>query len=343
MTPEARRLEATGMLVLATAFWSVSFPVMKALSLAQAELLPGANSWFVSSLGVFYRFAAAAVVMAVLIAPRLRGLTRSEIAQGAGLGLFGSVGVLFQMDGLAYTSASTSAFLTQFYCLIIPVWLALRDRRLPSLLVMACCVAVLVGAAVLLGFRWQNFRLGRGEIETLVGSVFFTGQILWLQRPRYAGNDVTRFTLVMFAMMALPALLVALATTEAAGDWVRAYESGPALAFMAVLVGVCTFGGYLLMNRWQPLVSATQAGLIYCAEPVFVSLLVLFLPAWLARFAHVDYANELLTWRLLLGGGLITLANAVITLAPPPVPAKGSVLTFDTGVPQPPVTPPAAG
>jgi len=108
-------------------------------------------------------------------------------------------------------------------------------------------------------------------------------------------------------------------------------------------VFVCTFGGYLLMNRWQPLVSATQAGLIYCAEPVFVSLLVLFLPVWLARFAEVTYANESLTWRLLLGGGLITLANAIITLAPPPAPAERAPLTLDTSVLQPPRVPPTAG
>ncbi|MCZ7634738.1 MAG: hypothetical protein M5U12_00885 [Verrucomicrobia bacterium] len=49
--------------------------------------------------------------------------------------------------------------------------------------------------------------------------------------------------------------------------------------------------------------SATQAGLIYCAEPVFTSLLVLFLPAGLARLAGVPYENELVTGRLVVGGG----------------------------------------
>lgn len=308
------------MLVLSTAFWSLSFPTMKTMTLAQQALLPGANSWFTSSLCVLYRFGVAAAVMALWTAPRLRGLTRREFQQGLGLGLFGSAGLLFQMDGLTYTSASTSAFLTQCYCLIIPLWLAAWERRWPSAVVMVCCLLVMTGVAILSGFDWQEFRLGRGEIETLVSSVLFTGQILWLQRPGYAGNDVSRFTLVMFVVMALGALPVAVATTNAPADWLRAYGTPPLATFLAVLVGVCTFGGYLLMNRWQPHVSATQAGLVYCAEPVFVSLLVLFLPAWLARFADVDYANESLNWRLLAGGGLITLANVVLTLAPPPAP-----------------------
>lgn len=330
MTPEARRLEASGMLVLATVFWSLSFPIMKALGLAQQELLPQASSWFTSSLCVLYRFGLAALGMALLTAPRLRGLTRLEVSQGVGLGLFGSTGVLFQMDGLAYTSASTSAFLTQFYCLIIPVWLALRNRRLPSPVVIVCCAVVLVGVGILAGFDWRDFRLGRGEIETLIGSVLFTGQILWLQRPRYAANDVGRFTVVMFVVMTLAMVPVAVLTTHQSADWITAYRSVPLLTFMGILVFVCTFGGYLLMNHWQPLVPATQAGLIYCAEPVFVSLLVLFTPAWLSVFASVNYPNEALTWRLLAGGGLITLANILITLAPSAAHA-------------PPAAPPAAG
>ncbi len=318
MTDRALRLKATSMLVLSTALWSLSFPLMKTMSLAQQALLPGGNSWFTSSLCVVYRFGAAAVLMGFWAAPSLRGLTRSECWQGVGLGLFGSAGILFQMDGLAYTAASTSAFLTQCYCLIIPLWLAAWERRRPSPVVIVCCLLVLAGVAILSDLDWQEFRLGRGEIETLIGSVLFTGQILWLQRPQYAGNAVSRFSLVMFVVMTLAALPVAVGTTRQAADWLHAYSTGPLVGFLAVLVILCTLGGYLLMNRWQPHVSATQAGLVYCSEPVFVSLLVLFLPVWLARWTGVDYPNELVTWRLLTGGGLITLANVVLTLVPPP-------------------------
>ncbi len=332
MTPRSRRFEAVAMLVLATACWSLSFPVMKTLTLAQQQALPGVSTWFTSALCVQYRFALAAAILALLAGCRLRGLTRREISQGVGLGIFGSGGLLLQMDGLAYTDASTSAFLTQFYCLLIPLWLILRHRHRPPARVWLCCGAVLTGVAILAGFDWRRFTLGRGELETLLGSVLFAGQILWLQRPVYAGNDVTRFTLVMFAVMALSMVPVTVATAAEPAHWLRAYSTGASLLLLAVLVGVCTFGGYLLMNRWQPEVTATQAGIIYCAEPVFVSLLVLFLPAWLARLAGVEYANESLTWRLLAGGGLITGANVLLTLAPPAEAAR-TTPTAATGAP----------
>jgi drug/metabolite transporter (DMT)-like permease len=86
----------------------------------------------------------------------------------------------------------------------------------------------------------------------------------------------------------------------------------PACGLLAVLVLACTVVAFLLMNRWQREVSATEAGLIYCIEPVFVSVLALFLPVWLSRWAGVDYANEPVTLHLLLGGGLITAANVLL-------------------------------
>ncbi len=322
------------MLVLATGFWSLSFPTMKALTIAQQNLLPESSTWFISSLCIAYRFGAAALVMVLFSARTLRGLTGSEVWEGVGMGVFGSAGILFQMDGLAYTSASTSAFLTQCYCLIIPLWIALEERRWPPGIVVLSCLMVIAGVAVLSGVNWQTLRLGRGEVETLVAAVIFTGQILWLQRPKFAANSVTHFTTIMFVVMTLCCLPVACMTTQHPRDWVLAYNSPAILSFMALLVLFCTLGGYLLMNYWQPHLPATQAGLIYCAEPLFVSLVAMFLPGWLSRMAGIDYPNERVGINLLLGGGLITGANLLIQMGggspdgavvPPPAPAKPEV------------------
>jgi drug/metabolite transporter (DMT)-like permease len=84
------------------------------------------------------------------------------------------------------------------------------------------------------------------------------------------------------------------------------------VVFLATLVILCTLGGYLFMNRWQRHVTATEAGLIYCVEPVLTSLLALFLPAWISTWAGINYTNETLTARLLIGGGLVTVANLLL-------------------------------
>lgn len=305
------------MLVLATLCWSVSFATMRALSLSQQHELTGASTWFISSYCVALRFGLASAIMLLWCIRTVRGLTGSEFWQGLGLGVFGSAGLILQMDGLAHTDASVSAFLTQCYCLIIPFWIALLERRWPSRPVIVSCLLVMVGVAVLARVDWQSMRLGRGELETLLGSVFFTGQILWLQRPCYARNNVNHFSLVMFVVMTFCALGLAVASQHQPGHWVRAYAAPASWVLMAVLVVISTLGGYLLMNAWQPRLGATEAGLIYCAEPVFASLFGLFLPALLGGLVGINYPNETVGLRLLLGGGLITVANLWLQVAPP--------------------------
>src|SRR5437762_267854 len=328
MSPDTKRFKAIQMLVLANLFWGLSFPTTKALAMTQQSLLPAANSWFIASLCVVYRFAAGAFILLLLSARTLKQTTRLELEQGLGLGLFAGIGILLQVDGMAYTAASTSAFLTQCYCLLIPIWVAWRERRPPSARVFVSCAMVVAGVAVLAKVDWQNLRPGRGELETIAASIIFTGQILWLERPKYAGNEVKHFSAVMFAVMALVCLPVALVTTEQRTDWIRAYSSASTIGLMGFLVVFCTFGGYLLMNRWQPHVTATQAGLIYCFEPIFASVFALFLPAWFSGWATIDYANEKLTANLLVGGGLITMADVLIQL--PSKGMKAATLTFNS-------------
>jgi len=313
------------MLVAATACWSLSFPTMKALGLMQQGVLPEASTWFTAALCMAYRFGIATAVMAVWCAPTLHRLTRSELWEGIGLAAFASGGLVFQMDGLAYTSASTSAFLTQCYCLIIPLWIAVRERRWPRPVMVASCLMVIAGVTILSKVDWRHFRLGRGEVETLVASLIFTGQILWLERPRFARNSVRHFTLVMFGMICAFCLPLAWATAHRPADLWHAYATPPPLIALGVLVLFSTLGGYLLMNRWQPRVTATEAGLIYCVEPVFASVVAFFMPGWYSRWAGVNYPNEHVASNLVIGGGLITVANMLIQLRPTGAPGKGAV------------------
>ena len=109
MWTDPKRLRAAPMLVLANACWALSFPTMKALNFLQGPLLPGSSSWFIASMTLSIRFGLAAVIMLFFCAKTLRQMTALEMWEGLGLGVFACAGLIFQMDGLAYTSASTSA------------------------------------------------------------------------------------------------------------------------------------------------------------------------------------------------------------------------------------------
>lgn len=285
---------------------------MKTLGLTQHKLLPGAGSWFISSLCVMSRFLLAGLLLLLFSFRQIQTLSRRELEQGICLAFFSSAGVCLQMDGLVWIPASTSAFLTQLYCVLIPLWVAVSRRRLPAPRMLVCCALVLMGMAWLVKLNLFAFRLGRGELETLASSVLFTAQILCLEHPRYAANRTQCLTTVMLLAMGLFAVPLVLATAPAPAACLRLYHSVSVGGLLAVLALGCSLIPFLLMNRWQREVTATEAGLVYCAEPVFVSLLALFLPGWLSHWTGVDYANERLTFRLLLGGGLITAANAML-------------------------------
>jgi drug/metabolite transporter (DMT)-like permease len=308
----AQRRRAVQMLVFCTLLWALSFPAMKALVQTQQQLLPQTGSWFFTALSVTYRFGLAGLLLLPFVFRQLRTLRRREAEQALFIAGVGGLGILFQMDGLAYTSASTSAFLTQGYCVFIPVWVALASRRWPSLKIFLSTALVLAGVGVLAEINLHSFKLGRGEIETLVASLLFTGQILCLEHPRYAANRPLVLTVLMLLATALFAAPVAGFTAPSAAACWQAYASPAAGGFLAIIVLLCTLAAYGLMNTWQRRVSATEAGLIYCAEPVFASVMALFLPEMFSRWAGISYANENLTARLVIGGGLITAANVLL-------------------------------
>src|SRR5688572_24188361 len=148
------------MLLVANFFWGLSFPTIKALGMVQVQLFPGVGTWFSGLYTVAPRFLLAALVLAFLQARNWWKISRGELKQGVIIGLFAAAGMLFQNDGLQFTAASTSAFLTQFYAIMIPVYLSIRTRRSPRRMVWVSCGMVLGGVAILGQFNWQTLSLG---------------------------------------------------------------------------------------------------------------------------------------------------------------------------------------
>ena len=305
---------AVRMLVMACVMWGLSFPAIKALGLVQSASVPGTGTWVLSTATMIARFSLGAL-LAALMAAAMRGtlrMKRGELMQGVGLGVFGGLGMLLQVDGLSHTEASTSAFLTQGTVFFIPLVKALWHRKPPDGREGMCCLIALAGIAVLAQFDWQSFRMGRGEAETLLAAVLFTGHIMTLEVPAFRENDALKVSVVMFAAITAVCLPIMGLAEKADGVAMKAFSTPSSWLYLAILVGPCTLIAFLWMNHWQRHVSATTAGLIYCLEPVFTSLFVLFLPGWFSSLTGIAYVNETMTGTLVVGGGLILLANVLM-------------------------------
>jgi drug/metabolite transporter (DMT)-like permease len=302
-----KRNTAILVITLCCVGWAVSFPTLKSVEFAAPAA--SADTFFTASLAVGARFVLASAVLLAFQPLALLRATRSEWKQGGFLGLFSTLGLVLQMDGLRYTDASVAAFLTQGYCLWIPLWQALTRRTWPPWHVWGSVGLVTFGCALLAGVKPGAFHLGRGELENIAGSVFFAAQILWLERPEFERNSVSRFTLVMFAVMALAGLVLARAHTAAWTDLWGPWMNKTNLLLVIILIGVSTMGPFLMANRWQRELPAAEAGLVYCAEPVFTSLISLFLPGLYSAWFGFNYPNERPGWSLAAGGACILVAN----------------------------------
>jgi drug/metabolite transporter (DMT)-like permease len=312
------RLLALSGLILACLCWSLSFPLMKAMSAAHTLIWPG--SWFISSWSLAVRFLVSAAVLAAGIAV-LRGirelrLTSREWQQALMLGGLTAGGMLLQMDGLSYTQASTSAFLTQFYAVQLPIVLAVAHRRLPHPLIWLAVAMVVVGSGVLAGVDLRDLRLGRGEWETIGAATLFTGQILVAGHERFASNRPFPMTALALATTGLVLLPLAVATAPALAAFSTIWSSGTMIAIMVVLTLVCTLAGMLLMFACQRFISPVVAGVTYCCEPVFASGMAMILPGVVAPALGIVYLDEHLTWSLVVGGALVLSAVVVGQLAP---------------------------
>lgn len=308
------RLRAIIALVGACLFWGIGFPVMKALTLGADAADPGISSWFLSSYFIAARFLAAALVIAT-VRPTLP--SRSELAQGTALGVVTGIGMILQLDGLQYTEASTNAFLTQGYVVFLPIASMFLTKRPPPARVVSCALLVTVGLAVLARFNPRTLSIGRGEAETLAAAFCFMFQIVLLDLRRFGHNRTLPVSTVMFATMTVAMLPTLASTARDARDLRVPFATPMSAWYFALIVALPTLGSFLLMNRYQRLVSASEAGIIYATEPVFASAVALFLPRWLSRLSGIAYADEMLTYRLLGGGVLVVLANILLALSQP--------------------------
>lgn len=308
--PPIRR--ARILLIGATALWGLSFPLLRGLELAQRAQAPDVPYSAFAAADMAVRFLCAALVLLPFYGRELRSVSRQEWSQAGGLAFFGGVGLYLQTLGLAQTNASVSAFLTQLYTLIVPLIVACRDRRWPTLRVIGACLLVLLGVALLSPGLLAHLKPAFGEGVIILSTAFLAGQIVWVERPCYAANRAGPMTLIMFIMMGL---FFAGAFPLLGGTPVQAHElfATPGLIeLMAATVLFCTAINFYIMNRWQRWVSATEAGLIYCLEPVIATALCAFLPGLISRLAKVAYANEPLGWNLFVGGALIIGATILV-------------------------------
>ncbi len=299
------------MLFIASCFWGVCIPIMKALGTEQHILAPQTGSMGASAASLCARFGLAGLV--ALLAGRRSPfrINAAEWKHGCILGAFTAVSMFIQVDGLHYTNASTAGFLIALYCVLVPLLSWAMGKRRMTLVLSLCCLLVLAGMAALTGFDPRAVSLGRGEWENLGAACLFACQILWVDRVPRRQVDPTRLTFVLCAFVSL-ACLAALACLSGGVPMLTQVHASARAMWLTLFLGLLgTAAPFLIMNRFQSLVGPVAAGFIYCIEPLTAALGAFFLPQLLVRDPAL-YPDEAVTMRLAVGGVLILAANLLL-------------------------------
>jgi drug/metabolite transporter (DMT)-like permease len=321
-------------LIGVNAIWGLSFPVMKFLTqevdhhfnvtpdTASLGLRVGSVAWMIS-----IRFALALSMMAIFVRSLIRNASVLEWKAGICIGTCFYLGLMCQVIGLATIPASRSGFLTSLTAIFIPLFTALVLRRAPDIFVCVAVTVALLGVAVLtelaaitatgLSFTSQALAVWSiGDTLTTVGAIFFTAQILLVDRfgsqVNSAGLTPGMFSAVILLAWITFAISSPMASETIDASWIDLAMKPAFFPLLGVLGSVCSLIAFIGMNKYQPYVTATQASIIYSLEPVFASGWALVLPGWISLLTGVGFANEQWTAPLVQGGSLILLANIII-------------------------------
>ncbi len=283
-------LATLGLLAL-TAVWGSTFVLIKDV----VARMPVADFLAV-------RFVIAALVMLALFARPVWRMSRQQILRGWLLGVIYGAGQLLQTWGLARIAPSVSGFVTGMYVVFTPILALLLLRQRMAGVVW---LAVLLSTAGLALLSLNGVSIDLGVWLTLASAALYALHIVGLGQWSRQGEAFGMSAVQMVAI----ALVCLLATLPQGPVLPPDRSAWFAVLYMALVAGA----GAMLMQTWaQSHLPATRAAIVMTTEPVFA-----------AAFA-VALGSDVLSWRMLAGGGLILAAMYLVELLPP----KGEVVTL---------------
>ena len=282
------------MLVLVTALWAVSFPLIGGIMEDNAD----ENEFVFLAL----RFALATAALAP-IAPVIR---RQALGRGLLPWIFGAIlGVLLffgywtQTVGLKYTTPSRSAFVTMLSVPLVPILAALMFRRRPSMVHLAGS-ALAVGGVGLVLAPGGAFEPNRGDWWTLACAAVFAVEILLMASfARRAPAAVLTFAMIGTVMLCS---FIGLGITDGARPTFDT-EFWIAVGVTGIVCTTLAMGG---MTWAQGRISAETAAIVFALEPVFASVF---------EYLYLGEGMNRLQWG---GGAIVVLAVAWTARAPVP-------------------------
>lgn len=238
-----------------TISWGLSFPLSK-------FVFEGYSPQF----SVVIRFLITIVLFVVFCFNRLKTIQKRDYYYGLILSSFLYIGFITQTVGLVYTSASTSAFITGAYIVLLPFAQYFIVRKLPTKINILAILIVTVGMALLTGVH--ELRGNIGDLLTIICAAAFAMHIVFIDL--YTNEKKADFHSLVFGQFTGAAVLCLISTFIF--EWPDKFLFQPTFSStISLLINsiFSTFMGIFLINKYQKYTTPVRAGLIYSMEQVF--------------------------------------------------------------------------
>ncbi|MDQ3644450.1 MAG: DMT family transporter [Actinomycetota bacterium] len=243
-----------------------------------------------------YRFLPAALLVALVFRRPLLSLTPAGWRAGALMGLFLTLGYVFQTLGLEETSASNAGFITGLMVVLTPLLAAIFFRERLSGITWAAAGVSAVGLYLLTGAAGDLDLRGDGLV--LLCAFAFAAHILVTSRA-VRDHDVGALLVVQLAVTGV----ICLAVATAAGQ-LEVPRGSTVWSALLVTSLVATALGFFVQTYAQQHAPPERTALILASEPAFAGFF-----GWLL-------ANETLSVLSLVGAALIVAAIVAVELLP---------------------------
>ncbi|MBO4939758.1 MAG: DMT family transporter [Clostridia bacterium] len=194
--------------------------------------------------------------------------TKRELLYGSMMGLAFFVASNFQQYALLYTTAGKSAFITALYIVFVPLTGVFMKKKVP-MFVWAGVAIAFVGL-YFLSVSPEESGLNLGDILAFVGSLFFTVQIILIEKSGEETDGVKLSLLQFIVCGALSSILMFAFETPKMDD---IFAATVPLLYAGLLSGGVA---YTLQIISQRNLDTTVASLLMSMESVFAVL-----TAWL--------------------------------------------------------------
>ncbi len=245
---------ASLLLLIGVFFWGCTFVIVK-----EAVTIVDPFSF------VGIRFAIASIIIGLFFTKNFKKINKKTIVFSIISGIILAVSFLLQTFSLKYTSASNSAFITGLCVVLVPVYVTIIDRKLPTVIQLISVFAALAGLVLMT----LNFpiRLNFGDLLAFLCAIGFGLQIVLVGRLP-DDVDASLFTIIQLFIVSVFSLLSGFIINGGLTislDWVVVR----AILFCAIFA---TAYIYIVQSHLQRNVSEIKAVIIYSFEPVFAAV-----------------------------------------------------------------------